>query len=203
MSKSRPITILWGVLLLGCNSGGKETVILSKGGFEVIQMRANSVQHEAGNLQLWHVPNSGKRSLVWSYVVDAPEVLGSSVVFSGGLTDDRRWKVYPAVLAFAPGGAAVDITEMVTRKHSIAHGADYPSVAGAYRYRIDSASQGVVQLAGMKLPESSSREPQSINVTVSRNEIDEWIRIGRKGGGKKMYGGVEFIVPEISIDKRD
>jgi len=96
------------------------------------------VEHQGGNLQLWHAPASGKRLLIWSYVVGAPQVLDGLVVFSGGLTDDRRWKVYPAALAFAPDGPPVEITEMVTRKHCVDQGVEYAAVAGAYRYRVES-----------------------------------------------------------------
>ena len=203
MFKVSAISIVSSILLLGCTSCSNETVIISKSGFELIQKGADPVQHQAGNLQLWHVPNSGKRLLVWSYVVGAPEVLGGSVVFSGGLTDDRRWKVYPAVLAFVPGSAPVEITEMVTRKYCTTQGVEYASVAGAYRYRVDSASLGGVRLAGMKLPESSAQGAQSIEVTASRDEVDEWIRNGRKSGVKKTYCDVEFLVPDISSDKRN
>ena len=191
------IGVLFCLVLLEC-SCGNETVVLSIGGFELIQKGANSLKHQGGNLQLWHVSSSGKRSLVWGYVIGAPEVLDGLVVFAGGLTDDRRWKAYPALLAFAPDGPPVEITEMATRQNCTDQGIDYASVAGAYRYRIDSASQGVIRLSGMNIPESPSQGAWSIEVTVSRDGISKWVQDVRRRGIKKRYGGVEFIAPEVS-----
>lgn len=158
-------------LLIAATSCSDETVVVSRGDFELIQKGSDPVQHQPGNLQLCHVPNSGKRSLVWSYVVGSPEVIDGLVVFSGGLSDDRRWKVYPAVLVFVPGSAPVEITELVTKKHFMAQGDGYVSLAGAFRYRVVSASQTGVRLSGMKLPESSAPGPQAIEVYVWRDEI--------------------------------
>lgn len=128
-------------------------------------------------------------------MVGAPELFDGLVVFSGGLTDDRRWKVYPAVLAFSPGGVAVEITEMVTRKYCIAQKIEYSSLAGAFRYRVEPLSDGLIRIHGMKLPEFSPSRMEWMDVSVSREEVEEWIRQIRKSGTKKSYDGVEFLVP--------
>jgi hypothetical protein len=186
-------SVLSFILLAGCSG---ETVILSKGGYELVQKRTDSVTHHDGNLQLWRVSNSGKRSLLWDYVVGAPEVFDGFVIFSGGLTDDRRWKIYPAVLACERDGPPVEVTEMVTRKHSMSQGGEYSAVAGAYRYRVDSATQGGVRFSGMKIPESAAQGEQSIKVTVSMEEIKNWVEKGRKAGRRKTNRGNEYFVLE-------
>jgi hypothetical protein len=89
------------MILLMSISCDDSSVVASKSGYELVHSRGNLTQHQGGNLELWHASASGK-ILVWRYVVRT-EVLDGMAVFSGGLTDDRQWKVYPAVLAFKPG----------------------------------------------------------------------------------------------------
>jgi hypothetical protein len=148
---------------------------------------------------------------VWSFIVEGPEVFSDDLaVFSGGLSDDRGWKFGPAVLAYSPGGVPVVITEMVTKKYCLDQEIEYAPLAGAFYYRVErlpedpsgQVSNGLVQVRGMKLPEiaPSRTEFEFIHVSLSRDEVDQWIREIRKSGIKKSYDGVDYMIPDLSAE---
>jgi hypothetical protein len=126
------------------------------------------------------------------------------VVFSGGLGDDRRWKSAPALLAYSPGGVPVEITEMVTKKYCADQEIEYAPLAGAFYYSYDiersskdPPSNEPIQVTGTKL---SQWTEDRIHVSLSRDEVDQWIREIRKSGIKKSYDGVDYMIPESSAE---
>jgi hypothetical protein len=199
MPRFSSAAVVW-CFLLACVSCSNEAVVISKGDYELVQRGADLVQHQPGNLQLWHHPSSGKRKLVWSYVVGSPAVHDGLAVCSAGLTDDRRWKIYPAVLAFTPGGPPVDITELVTQKYCERQNIPYPPLRGALRYNVQSSTNGLVSLLGQRLPEATTEFMRGIEVELTPDEIEGWIKEARRTGTESVYGGVEFVEPKSQVN---
>ena len=198
------VAVLNAVLLVALVVTFREDLnsILLSGDYEMVEVGGNSILHQGGAMQLWYVPRSGKRTFLWGHLVSqSPQVLDDTVVFisAGLMAADLRSTAHSAVLAFRPGGAPVEITEMVTMKYCAAQRIPYASAAGKYGYGFpEIVSEGVIRLQGVQFPHKI--ESPYIDVEITQDEVDQWIKAGRKNGTKKTYRGSEYLVPDLSAE---
>jgi hypothetical protein len=98
-----------------CGCGRPETGIPIGGDFELVLRNADSVLHKPGNLRLYQLNASGHKILVWPYVTGSRIVTDKMVIFNGGLTDDRRWGVYPALFVYRRDTGTLEVSKAISR----------------------------------------------------------------------------------------
>jgi len=194
--RTMPRKLIIIVLLVLCSSCGRDDSDIPVGdGYYRRLVGAQSLFHIPGNGQLWHEQGGGRR-MVWPYVVLRQVTTNGVVVFNGGLTDDRGWRLNPAIFVFPISNAPVEITEGVTRYYADKNGWPYERVKGVYVYDSISLTNGVVGVrgCGVSVLESPGSIPRWTRISIPIEQLMEIARATAKNGERKQYRGVTYII---------
>jgi hypothetical protein len=117
---------------------------------------------------------------------------GNIALFSGGLTDDDKWKYYPALLAFQPPGPVVDITEYLTMKYGRETGTNYDSLQHKFTYTVEGITNAQISIRGSR----TNTAFDYTKITLKESELTEWIRLAKLKSKKHKYDGSTYLTPE-------
>lgn len=178
------ILLLLAVLLCGCDNSDNRRPIAPN--YEVEFIGGDSLLHTPGNVRLYYVPKSEKSVRIWSYITGrTPIAVENLIVFNGGLSDDKRWKVYPALLACQGPGPAVEISRALSRK--VKEGAEYS-------FLLVSFTNGNLRLTGRQHSPVDTGKPLNIDLELSKDEILSAIGKTLKRGEKRKYEKIDYFI---------
>ena len=180
----RILPLLGAIALCGCDGSRNRRPIAPN--FEVELVEGNSVFHTPGNVRLYYTPSSRKPTCVWSYIVGrTPAVEDTLVVFNGGLSDDKRWGVYPATLASQAQGPAVEISKTISRK--VNEGVEYS-------FRLVAYTNDQFQFQGVQRPPVDTTKPLNVHVELSKEQVLSAMEETRKRGEKRTYDKLNYFI---------
>ncbi|MCI0561133.1 MAG: hypothetical protein MN733_21825 [Nitrososphaera sp.] len=188
------------ILLAGCclmTACSSNTDSVGKG-FVVVSVGGDSLLHVPPNLQLYYKPEDGSKIKVWPFLVAGraeqnPAVSGDLAIFNTGLSDDKRWKIHPALMAYTFPGQPVEISKFVTR-HWVKKGANKKSdPTGEYVYLLEKTVADGFEVFGFNTADSLN-SAYHIRTTIPASEVRRWIEIIRAKGQKREYEGITYFI---------
>jgi hypothetical protein len=174
------------ILLLLCGCGDSSNRRAISRNYEVEFVGGSSVLHVPSNVRLYYVAPSKKTTRIWSYVIGrTPAVIDDLIVFNGGLSDDKRWRVYPALLACQGSGPTIEISKALSRKAK--EGVEYS-------FSLVNSTNGQFQFTGVQQPPVDLVRSLHVHLDLSREEILSAMEEARKRGEKRKYEKVDYFI---------
>jgi hypothetical protein len=125
-----PKVVAYLSVLMAAGCGSRSDINVGQG-YTLVLKDSQPLLHQSGTEELFHLENRRNR-LVAEYVIFGPAVINDIAVLNCGLSDDRHWKTYPALIAYRQPGPPCEITESVIRLYCTRTGRSYMKIAGAY-----------------------------------------------------------------------
>jgi hypothetical protein len=116
------------------------------------------------------------------------------VVFNGGISDDRKWTGYPALLACQERGPSVEISKAVSRRvlKDIDPGLKPDSVE--FSYSVAGYTNGYFHLKGVQRPPVDTTKPLHIRATISKEDVLNAMNETRARGERRKYAKAEYFI---------
>jgi hypothetical protein len=184
------IFVLTCLLIVGCKQESEPSFVGKKyawtltGGADALQ--------GPGNLSLYYFPNGhqGEKVLVWPYLTAGKQVaMGDLAVFNGGLSDDRKWKGYPALLAYTGSGCVVEISAPVSRQIE-----GWIPAWTNYSFELLPATNGLIRFDAMQIPPIDWSRPKRFEVVVDKTNIVEFAISAQTSAPTRMFGKNKYCV---------
>ena len=158
--------------------------------YGTVLVNDNSLLHQGGNLRLYQYPRTGRRRLVWPYMnVRDPTVVGTLIIFNGGMSEERRSRFYPGLFGYSGSGDVVELSQPLGRQIEA-----QSSGATNYAFQVTGVSNDVISLRANQIPPIDRMKPISLSLLTSKEEILQMIAMAHSNGWRREYERVSYLI---------